>query len=97
MARRIASTQTMNTTQRASVNRKSSISAEALIGTGITVAMFGFLFVLLGWAQHMREAREAAWLLLPIGVVLMIIGFVVAMIGGVTKHKAADFQKADAD
>ena len=84
----------MNTTQRAPIHRKSRISAEAIIGTGVTVAMIGVLFVMLGWAQHMREAKEAAWMLLPIGAVLLIIGVIVSVVGGVTKHKAADFQKA---
>ena len=38
--------------------RKSSMSAEAMIGTGITVWAFGILFLLLGWAQHMRLEKE---------------------------------------
>jgi len=69
------------------------MSAEALIGTGITIAMIGVLFVMLGWAQHMREAKEAAWILLPIGAVLLIVGGIAAISGGVTKYRAADFQK----
>lgn len=87
----------MNTTERAPVHRKSRMSAEAVIGTGITIAMIGLLFVMLGWAQQMREAKEAAWMLLPIGAVLLIIGVIISVVGGVTKHKHTEFQQAETD
>jgi hypothetical protein len=69
------------------------MSAEARIGTGITIAMIGLLFVMLGWAQHMREVKEAALMLLSIGAVLLVIGGIVAASGGVTKLRAADLQR----
>lgn len=87
----------MNTTERAPVSRKKKMSAEAVIGTGITIAMIGLLFAMLGWAQHMREAKEAAWMLLPLGAVLLVIGLIMAVAGGVTKHKYSEFQKVDTD
>ena len=83
----------MNTSDKARADRKSFMSAEALIGTGMTIAMIGLLVVMLGWAQHMRQAKEAAWMLLPIGAVLLILGGITAISGGVTKHRAADFQR----
>ena len=70
------------------------MSAEAVIGTGMTVAMIGLLFVLLGWAQHMREVKAAAWVLLPLGAGLLILGMIMALSGGVTKRNAASFANA---
>jgi hypothetical protein len=69
------------------------MSAEARIGTGITIAMIGLLFVMLGWAQHMREVKEAAFILLAIGAVLLVAGAIAAISGGVTKLRATDFQR----
>lgn len=83
----------MNPSAPSPAPRKTFMSAEAMIGTGITVGMIGLLFVMLGWAQHMREAKEAAWILLPIGAVLLIVGAIAALSGGVMRYRAADFQK----
>ena len=67
------------------------MSAEAVIGTGMTIAMLGLLFVLLGWAQHMREVPAAAWILLPIGAGMLLLGLIMAVSGGVTRRTAASF------
>ncbi|MDQ6912424.1 MAG: hypothetical protein M3119_07130 [Verrucomicrobiota bacterium] len=61
--------------------RKSFMSAEAMIGTGITVWAFGILFLLLGWAQHMRQVKDAALILLVIGAVLFAVGGMIALAG----------------
>ena len=61
--------------------RKSSMSAEAMIGTGIAVWAFGILFLLLGWAQHMRQVKDASFTLLVIGAVLFVFGGMIALAG----------------
>ena len=58
-----------------------SDSSEAIVGAGITVAAIGILFLLLGWAQSMREQPSAALILCIIGAVLLVGGGVVAMTG----------------
>ena len=50
------------------------MSAEAVIGTGVTIAALGVLCLLLGWAQSMREEPAAAWILLGIGAVMLVVG-----------------------
>ncbi len=45
-----------------------------MIGIGITIGAIGVLFLMLGWAQHMRQVYDAAWILLPIGAVLLVVG-----------------------
>lgn len=55
-----------------------TISAEAFIGIGITVAGLGVLCLLLGWAEHMRSVPAMAWLWLVLGVVLLVLGGLIA-------------------
>jgi flagellar basal body-associated protein FliL len=54
------------------------MSAEAVIGTGVTIASLGVLFLLLGWAQTMRDQPSAAWILLTIGAVMLVVGGIAA-------------------
>lgn len=61
--------------------RTSSISGEAMIGIGITIGAFGFLFLLLGWAQMMRASKESAVILLAIGAVMFVVGLLAALSG----------------
>jgi hypothetical protein len=58
--------------------RTRSISAEAVIGTGVTIAALGVLFLLLGWAQAMRGVHPASWILLALGAVCVVIGGITA-------------------
>jgi hypothetical protein len=51
-----------------------SISPEAVIGIGITVAELGLLSLLLGWAEVMRSVPEIAWIWLVLGTVLFVLG-----------------------
>lgn len=53
-------------------------SPEAIIGTGVTIAALGVLFLLLGWAQAMRHVQPASGILLGIGAVCVVIGGVIA-------------------
>ena len=57
------------------------MSAEAVIGTGVTIAALGVLFLLLGWAQSMRDQHSAAWILLGLGAVMLVVGGVTAIFG----------------
>ncbi len=57
------------------------MSAEAMIGTGITIASIGVLFLLLGWAQWMRQVHDAAVILLGLGGVLFVLGTIGALMG----------------
>ena len=54
------------------------MSAEAMIGLGITIAALGLLGLLLGWAQHMRSVPESAMLWLGVGAVCVILGGIIA-------------------
>lgn len=55
------------------------MSAEALVGTGITIAELGILCLLLGWAQHMRSVPASAWTWLVLGVALFVVGGIAAL------------------
>jgi len=55
-----------------------AMSAEALIGLGITIAALGVLGLLLGWAQHMRSVPEGAMLWCGIGGACLVVGVVIA-------------------
>ena len=71
----------MNPPEKQILTRSSLISAEAIIGIGVTVGAIGLLFLLLGWAQFMRAAHDAAFILAPLGAVLMIVGGIAAFFG----------------
>ena len=62
-------------------SRTTRLSGEALIGLGITIGAFGLMFLLLGWAQYMREAKDSAVILLAIGAVMFVAGAIGAMSG----------------
>ena len=57
------------------------MSAEAVIGTGVTIGALGVLCLLLGWAQTMRGVHSVAWILLGIGAVMLVIGGMAAVFG----------------
>jgi hypothetical protein len=57
------------------------MSAEAIIGTGVTIGTLGVLFLLLGWAQWLRAVHGAATTLLLIGAVMAVVGIFVALSG----------------
>ncbi len=62
--------------------RAKGLSGEAMIGLGITIGAFGFMFLLLGWAQHMRQAADSAVILLAVGAVMFVAGALAALTGG---------------
>jgi hypothetical protein len=55
------------------------MSAEALVGLGITIAALGFLGLLLGWAQHMRSVPESAMIWGGVGASGVILGAIIAI------------------
>ncbi len=57
------------------------MSAEAMIGAGMTILSLGVLFLLLGWAQWMRQVHGAAVILLAIGGVMFVLGAIGALLG----------------
>lgn len=71
----------MNSTEQNPSSPKSSISAEALVGIGMTLAWLGLLGLLLGWAEWLRHELAIAWIWLPLGAVVMVVGAITAMIG----------------
>lgn len=64
----------MNASEKPSPSETPTISAEAFIGIGITVAFLGILCLLLGWAEHMRSVPAMGWIWLILGVVLLVLG-----------------------
>ena len=73
------------------------MSAEAVIGTGVTIAALGVLCLLLGWAQVMREQHGAAWILLALGAVMLVAGAMAAMFGSSGRQPDAGSRKAASD
>ena len=64
----------MNASEKPSPSETPTISAEAFLGIGITIAGLGVLCLLLGWAEHMRSVPTMGWTWLALGVVLLILG-----------------------
>ena len=73
------------------------MSAEAMIGTGVTIAAMGVLFLLLGWAQSMRQEHGAAWILLGIGAVMLVVGGMAAVFGSSGNRPDAATRAAASD
>lgn len=65
---------TVNISEKAKPARTPAISAEAMIGIGITIAALGLLGFLLGVAEHYRSVADVALLWFVIGAVLAVIG-----------------------
>jgi protein-S-isoprenylcysteine O-methyltransferase Ste14 len=77
----------MNALKRRSRSESAAMSAEALVGLGITIAALGLLGVLLGWAQHMRSVPESAMLWLGIGGACVVLGVIIAATGRAKKGR----------
>ncbi|HEV2803447.1 MAG TPA: hypothetical protein VGW57_00820 [Chthoniobacterales bacterium] len=68
----------MNAPKAARQSERAAMSAEALVGLGITIAALGLLGLLLGWAQHMRAVPESALLWLGVGAGCVVLGVFIA-------------------
>jgi hypothetical protein len=64
----------MNDSENTPQSRIPMISPEAIIGIGITIAELGVLCLLLGWAEYMRSVPAIAWIWIPLGIVLVVVG-----------------------
>jgi hypothetical protein len=64
-----------------------SISSEALIGLGITIAALGLLGLLLGLAQHMRSVPGGAMVLCGIGAGFVVVGIIIAAASRAAKRR----------
>jgi hypothetical protein len=67
--------------------RISSISPEALIGIGITIAALGGLCLLLGLAEHLRSVPSVAVVWFALGAVLAIVGGLIAGFASFRKRR----------
>jgi hypothetical protein len=77
----------MNAPKRLPRSESAAMSAEALIGLGITIAALGFLGLLLGWAQHMRSVPESAMLWCAVGGSGLVLGVIIAATGRAKKGR----------
>lgn len=77
----------MNPSEEHAPQSTSFISAEAIIGIGMTLTWLGILCLMLGWAQWLRNVPAAAWIFLPLGAVLVVVGALGAITGNSRKKR----------
>ena len=77
----------MNSSKNSSPLRLSSISSEAMIGIGITIAALGVLSLLLGLAEHLRSVPSVAAIWFVLGAVLAIVGGLLAGFAQIRKRR----------
>jgi len=68
----------MNASKKVNRSETAAMSAEALVGLGITIGALGLLGVLLGWAQHMRSVPASALLWFTVGGSCVALGIIIA-------------------
>lgn len=68
----------MNASKQVNRSETAAMSAEALVGLGITIGALGLLGLLLGWAQQMRSVPGSAMLWFAIGAGLLLLGVIIA-------------------
>lgn len=56
-----------------------TLSSEALVGIGVTIAWLGLMCLLLGWAEYMRSVPGIALIWLVLGIVLVVLGGIAAV------------------
>ena len=76
----------MDTPEETPLPRSSSVSAEAIVGIGITIGTLGVLCLLLGLAQTMRLERDSAVIFLPLGAIMVLGGGIAALMGSFRKR-----------
>jgi len=77
----------MNSSKNSSPLRLSSVSSEALIGIGITIAALGLLCLLLGLAEHLRSVPNVAAVWFALGAVMAIVGGFLAGFAQIRKRR----------
>ena len=68
----------MSAPKRRDKSEGAAMSAEAMVGLGITIAALGLLALLLGWAQRMRSVPESAMFWLGLGAGCVLLGVIIA-------------------
>lgn len=68
----------MNAFRKPDRSLSAAMSAEAMVGLGITIGALGLLGVLLGWAQQMRGVAASAMLWFGIGAGAIVLGIIIA-------------------
>ena len=63
------------------------MSAEAMVGLGITIGALGLLGLLLAWAQQMRSVPASALLWLAVGGSCFLLGIIIAVSGRARKRR----------
>lgn len=63
------------------------MSAEAMIGLGITIGALGLLGLMLGWAQQMRGVPASAMLWCAVGGGCVILGVIIAVAARTRKRQ----------
>ena len=77
----------MNTSENPPRPRRLSMSPEALLGIGVTIAELGVLGLLLGGAQYMRSVPAVAMVWLPLGAILFVIGTFMALAASKSRRR----------
>ena len=55
------------------------MSAEAMVGLGITIGALGLLGLMLGWAQQMRSVPASAMVWFAVGGGCFLVGIIIAV------------------
>ncbi len=76
----------MNAPKTPNRSETATISSEALVGLGITIAALGLLAVLLGWAEQMRAVPSVAIWWLCFGGSSVVLGILIAAVARVRKR-----------
>jgi hypothetical protein len=77
----------MNASLKSFRSETAAISAEALVGLGITLGALGFLALLLGFAQKMRSVPGSAALWLCFGAGMVVLGVIIAAASRARKRR----------
>ena len=77
----------MNASSKPNRSETAAISAEALVGLGITIGALGLLAVLLGFAQKMRSVPGSAALWLCLGAGMVVLGVIIAAASRARKRR----------
>ena len=77
----------MTTSEKPASRQLMAMSAEAMIGIGITVASLGLLALLLGWAQQMRAVQTSAVVWFALGAVFTVLGLLVVAVAAARKRR----------
>jgi cytochrome bd-type quinol oxidase subunit 1 len=80
----------MNASLKTKRTEAAAMSAEAMVGLGITIGALGLLGLLLGWAQQMRGVAGSAVLWLCTGAVMVVLGAILAGVAKTRKGRQPD-------